>query len=372
MVGSVLMASAVRLVVAHGYLAKPTSKGAADMQSIQLPWNDYWQRATWFVEKAYLNNDQAQKPWSQPGRFNYTQAWDISQQVFHPCGCYNPGGLQYCAGVTLASGFGETTPGHSQNGPFPRIDPPVWAPGSQQETAFSFYVNHHGGYVYMLCKKTTLDGCKSVLPQRIQEATQAQIFAYSKCAWDCFESNVLDFVPDTQTLQFEDREDLTVKVRTVTKGPTGTMPPGSIWREVPLPDQHMVSSGDWPGLGRCNWDAIDPSSFSNEEARQKFIQSFGDDSVCDSNLDNHHPKQWHFKDKVAVPQSLPEGEYVLSWRWDCAAEDKSWSNCADVLVSAVGQQPTPEPASAPVTEPVTKPEPEEAGGGRRLRGPRFV
>jgi len=36
-------------------------------------------------------------------------------------------------------------------------------------------------------------------------------------------------------------------------------------------------------------------------------------------------------DKVIVPD-LPEGDYVLSWRWDCQDTPQVWMNCADIKV----------------------------------------
>ena len=38
-------------------------------------------------------------------------------------------------------------------------------------------------------------------------------------------------------------------------------------------------------------------------------------------------------DKVRVP-SLPPGDYVLSWRWDCEQTKQIWSSCGDVTVHA--------------------------------------
>ena len=39
------------------------------------------------------------------------------------------------------------------------------------------------------------------------------------------------------------------------------------------------------------------------------------------------------KDKIILPDNLPVGEYVLSWRWDCYMADQIWSNCADVEIT---------------------------------------
>merc|ERR1712185_34906 len=35
---------------------------------------------------------------------------------------------------------------------------------------------------------------------------------------------------------------------------------------------------------------------------------------------------WSIVDKVKVPRSLPTGEYLLSWRWDCEGQAAVWQN----------------------------------------------
>ena len=44
--------------------------------------------------------------------------------------------------------------------------------------------------------------------------------------------------------------------------------------------------------------------------------------------------QWNFSivEKVKVPDYLPVGNYVLSWRWDAEATPQVWLNCADIRI----------------------------------------
>ena len=99
-------------------------------------------------------------------------------QSFHPCGCYNPHGVEFCAGVQLAEGFGETTMGPSVG---PKVTPPKWQLGTEQETAFNLYANHGGGYIYMLCKRTDFLQCRgSHLSEPIRSSTREQLNAYLK------------------------------------------------------------------------------------------------------------------------------------------------------------------------------------------------
>jgi hypothetical protein len=39
-------------------------------------------------------------------------------------------------------------------------------------------------------------------------------------------------------------------------------------------------------------------------------------------------------DSLKVPDTLPAGDYVLSWRWDCEQTPQVWNSCADITVAA--------------------------------------
>jgi len=327
-------------VKGHAYLAKPTSKNAGDLTSFRLPHDEYYTRANWWVDKASFETP-SETPWTQPGHFNFESARDLIPnfpQTFHPCGCYNPAGPQYCAGVELAADFGKTTLGSLpiNGGEGPDIKPPAWPRGSEQETGFHLYANHGGGYLYMLCKKTKFDQCKSLhLPSPISGATRAEQDSYLKCVWDCFEENVLEFVPGSQRLQYQDQEDTYVTISSRNKS-ANTLPTGSLWQEIPIPDKAQVSGG---GEGQCTWDAA--NEFSNADARTKFVEDFGNEDICDTSPNARKPRNWHVMDRVRIPNNLDKGEYLLSWRWDCYKADQLWSNCADVeLVDFFSEETT--------------------------------
>merc|ERR1719399_1732506 len=42
---------------------------------------------------------------------------------------------------------------------------------------------------------------------------------------------------------------------------------------------------------------------------------------------------WSIMDRVVVPDDLEEGDYLLSWRWDCEESTQVWQNCADLKLS---------------------------------------
>ncbi|CAK8991975.1 unnamed protein product [Durusdinium trenchii] len=287
----------------------------------------YYTTASWWLDRAFFGSPTV-TPWMRPGHFNYVDAQNLYEdraQTFHPCGCYNPHGVEFCAGVQLAEGFGETTMGGAEPSG-PKVTPPQWLVGTEQETAFNLYANHGGGYVYMLCKRDSFLQCRQDhLADPIRGSSQEQVDAYLKCIWDCFEANVLDFA-DTQWLEYQAQRDLNVTMKITSKS-GDTEPAGSTWRWIPIPDTAQISGG---GEGLCSWDAV--QSFGDAQVEQLFAEDFGPKSVCDAGPKVHNPNNWEVHDKVLVPNNLPPGEYLLSWRWDCYMADQIWSNCADVEI----------------------------------------
>merc|ERR1712151_463522 len=56
---------------------------------------------------------------------------------------------------------------------------------------------------------------------------------------------------------------------------------------------------------------------------------------CDSNGMSQCSDDWTvgiISDHVFIPSDF-EGEYVLSWRWDCEETAQIWQNCADVIIT---------------------------------------
>ena len=96
------------------------------------------------IDKAFFDNDHSKTPWTRPGEFSFEHARDLlpgHPQTLHPCGC-NSHGIEQCAGVDEASGFGEVTGPLESN---PDIVPVEWSLGSIQDTAWNAWVNHGGG-----------------------------------------------------------------------------------------------------------------------------------------------------------------------------------------------------------------------------------
>jgi len=169
----------------------------------------------------------------------------------------------------------------------------VWEIGREVEVAWGIEANHGGGYQYRLCRK--LPGQKN-----------------SDLTEECFQSNPLPFVGETQWLQYGPNESNRAEIM-ARRTSIGTVPEGSQWTRNPIP--------------ACNnGDCSDPQ-FPPPDVPSTFPTPVGFKGL-NGPLDG-----WHIVDKVHVP-NLEPGAYVLSWRWDCEQSAQVWSNCADVELKA--------------------------------------
>ena len=336
----------------HGFLAKPPSKNGGN-QSTRAIDSIYYSVASFgIVDKAFFDGDHSVTPWTQPGGFDYKMAKELvpdHPQTLHPCGC-NGGGVAHCVGVDgLATGFGETTLGAAPGVP-PVLTPPQWAAGSVQEVGWNAYANHAGGYLYTLCRKEAYDACRDEhMPQGGSAASDIQTSAYLACVWGCFEATTLEWVPDSQKVQF--RDDICTYARTDPLTKVGK--DDHVWRSTPIPDKGQVSSGN---EGRCTWDSV--VGFSSVVAKERFTASFGASDVCDYGPHQRSTKNWHVMDQVQIPGSLPAGEYLLGWRWDAYMADQMWTGCADVQIVPFSTPSTSSSeADCPPAPPTTYPPP---------------
>lgn len=218
----------------------------------------------------------------------------------------------------------------------PAREPAVWRQGAVEEVAWAITANHGGGYSYRLCPA---DG----------NVTEA-----------CFQRHMLRFVGDKHWIQYGN---LTLANGSVLKMPRfeiprvlvrrGTHPAGSEWARNPIPsclvcDQAMCDKHDLACAQACSGDglvACPPSMTQFPEplpGLNGFVPTWGNN--IKKKLDwGSFP--FSIVDQVAVPDDLPKGDYLLSWRWDCEQSSQVWQNCADVRVvgsrrntnSAVGE-----------------------------------
>lgn len=242
-----------------------------------------------------------ENPWRAPG----------TARVDSPCGIFggNPSGCppgnpshDGCQG----GGWGRGPDARSVHFDYPMTT--EWVRGSEVEAIWSIMANHGGGYSYRLCKRP-----KDGDTRKLEES--------------CFQQTVLDFVGDTQWLQFGNNDwsnRLAFKAR---RTRTGTTPAGSQWTRNPVPAFNCPSGGSAGNV----FDGI------NDDHRCRDPQF---PPPCDGcwgfgthgGVNNKSRLMFGIVDKLRVPQDLPDGEYVLSWRWDCEQTPQIWTTCANVKI----------------------------------------
>ena len=224
-------------------------------------------------------------PWRAPG----------NAPVFDPCG--------------RAGGAATATPGHGEytnttyakfgdlGSQLPKYPTgTVWTAGSAVQTMQSIRANHGGGYQYRLCPANA-------------ELTEA-----------CFQATPMPFADDS-SLMLSDGTMTKVNSTFVSEG---TLPVGSAWQMLPIPDTHMVHPG---GTGTEAWGFTPPC---DEPRYPEDPLPFLSEGRCSG--------QWitniTIYDQLRVPEHLPPGEYVLGLRWDCETSAQVWQSCADITIVA--------------------------------------
>jgi len=210
---------------------------------------------------------------------------------------------------------------------------------------------------------------------------------------ECFQKIPLSFAGDKQWLHYGRFNPTLGRYEIpLTKVNEGTFPPGSDWARIPIPacrycDQSICGpelqpnltqvSGSipWGGVfyGGDEWIAqVDCASKCAGATDQnapppptEVNNSYGlsDGQLCPAGktqfpevvpglsgfLANHsYPERsliaFSIVDKVKIPDDLPDGMYLLGWRWDTEQTYQIWQNCADVkILGAVPQAVAPGP-----------------------------
>lgn len=255
------------------------------------------------------------RPWRFPGSSPVLDPCGIAGGWFHDGNPRN--GARPPSGIPIGT-FGSTLP--------PLLKETVWIAGSDAEVAWGVQANHGGGYQYRLCPADT-------------ELTE-----------ECFQMNPLEFVGDTQWLQYGpdglDRNNRTeIKAHRVSEG---VVPVGSTWTRNPVPacgdsiyagscdihrprPLHCVHEGQFPppapgahgfGGAACTFEERD---LVGHERCRCSPQEYAEKSL-----------QFGIVDKVRVP--LTPGKFVLSWRWDSEQTPQVWGLCADVTIVEQGER----------------------------------
>ena len=191
---------------------------------------------------------------------------------------------------------GHAPPGHTWGDkgsalpPLPR-SPVQWRAGSVVEASWGIAANHGGGYAWRLCPKG-------------EALTEG-----------CFQRLVLPFAAPTQRLRLASGEIVEIDAEIVTDG---TWPPGSAWARNPVPACRPY--------GNKGTECTTP----------QFPPPRGCDATCWGSTDNRTVGKFlpTVIDRLQLPQTLPPGEYVLGFRWDCEATAQVWQSCSDISITA--------------------------------------
>ena len=249
-----------------------------------------------------------------------------------------------------------------------------WQKGTVVEAAYTLYSNHAGGYsctshfasislrlsiVFLLISSRAADRlCKQSANVNVTE--------------ECFEAGHLDFVGDTHIVQWGADKSSRREIPAVYTS-NGTHPAGSMWARGPIP----TCAGANGGYVWRHGSAIDcepypwrpenlrkvrapylpelcchSCSFCRERSSLSLpacvplphvrvsggwqtqfppplpgLYGWGTDYKPGPN--NHWP--FLIIDRLQVPSGLPDGDYVLSWRWDCEQGAQVWTTCGAPL-----------------------------------------
>lgn len=268
-------------------------------------------------------------PWRAPG----TAGWNNPN--FQPCG------------INSGSKASFPNPPTSRDTSVPKAGPgtalksygssAVWKRGSTVEAAWAIYANHAGGYSYRLCKVSE-DG--------------------SAATEECFQRTPLAFVGNTTEIRYTDSAKPSVTIPAVTTS-VGTHPKGSMWRKNPVPMCNCDLGYDCFNFDGKDEDVDMVESKGGKDGKDMF-QAYSETHFRPGQTSHICPTGVQFPtavddalgaapfmpggkmtssafdymmvDKLHVSASLPAGEYILSWRWDCEETPQVWNSCADVTV----------------------------------------
>jgi hypothetical protein len=248
----------------------------------------------------------------------------------------------------------------------PEKKPTEWQIGGVATVGFALLANHGGGYSWRLCKKNT---------SALQIVTE-----------ECFQENTLPFHGTHSWLQYIDEVPSRdaflhpgttkypkVEIPRVVVPGDQVHPTGSHWARNPIPsckycDQSKCGTllpnltepvtlfphpegyafgGDaWFKQELCAQECsgfsflqCPPGMTQFEEPApgiSGYVQNLGpiigDDAATYGGLPGF---SYNVMDEVEIPADLQEGDYLLSWRWDCEQSPQIWQQCADIrLVKA--------------------------------------
>ena len=264
---------------------------------------------TYALDAVYRLDDYTKyHPWRYPG----------SSPVLDPCGL--AGGWFY-PGIDFAGGWsppGVLQGAEGSRAPFNSTlsTKTRWVAGSIAEVAWGITANHGGGYQYRICRNDGGDRNET-----------------------CFQKTPLKFVGETQWIQFGHGMDRNNRTEIPAVTVTGDMvvPVNSTWRRNPIPPCNTPLSG-----GAIVTPCLGPTFKPPIPGLYGFGPGACGSSTRTCNLKQFRKRNFDFGivDKVEVPD-VPEGEYIVSFRWDSEQTNQVWNSCADVTIVKEGPATKP-------------------------------
>lgn len=261
----------------------------------------FWHNNHTYIEKqtifdknlrTYFYNEYpsfvAKNPWLSPGSAPLDSPCGVGGGNIHGCqgDCRQQGGYPY--GPKAEEFF------NSRRGNYKVTE---WIMGSIMEVVWSISANHGGGYAYRLCK---------VPEEGIIGVTE-----------ECFQNNHLNLCGSSSWAQYG--EDVTTRFEfPAVRTNQGTTPKGSQWTKNPIPACKGISGGFFSKQSCPKGTQFKPP--------RSDLKGYG--------VNIYHNETFNFSiiDKVKVPTDISEGEYVLSFRWDCEQTAQVWNTCASVYI----------------------------------------
>jgi len=173
---------------------------------------------------------------------------------------------------------------------------------------------------------------------------------------ECFQQNVLKFATDSSWIEFPNGTRIEFPLTKVTEG---TYPAGSEWARNPIPTCLFVDRYDTCGpvpapTGFLPDQAYLEAAWCSCYANGRSVFHVDDDGLsrCPAGIEPNYPPlagitgygykggvedagghfPWSIVDKMQVPENLPTGDYLLSWRWDTEQGPQVWQGCADLYI----------------------------------------
>lgn len=292
---------------------------------------------TYNIDVSDGPNDWTRKmPWRAPG---------TAPVLGSGCGVAGGNPIELPNGGDPPSGF---EPGYD-GVLLPETEPTVWKQGDEAEVAWAITANHGGGYSWRLCKKG------------------------GNITEECFQKNTLRFAGEVSWLQYSD----TIPNRLgflelprfelpLVKVTQGTFPKGSEWARNPIPSCYYCDQSKCGGLmpnmtdifepyegvfyaggeewwqqEQCAQDCSGFSMMSCPPGMTQFkeplpgVSSYLGNWMFDPAKNTEfgiEGLQYSIVDKILVPDDIPIGDYILSFRWDCEQSPQIWQGCADITV----------------------------------------